>query len=883
MNQRGATLQAEVDGRTGRSSNSGGGNTLACLLALAATAGLGAGGAAQAQNICVRHGGREACVVHTTGPNTGTHVWNLWTDNFYQRLVLDELGAEPLCLRLAEFDHLAPGDTSSWHDGGPEEAEYELQCGWTSGSMQGQLWTGSTCADSLEFVETEVGDGEQDEIPYVQFSTRFRHRRQPIELTLYYRAYPDGYLERWARVTNTSSEQDSTLYVHHLTSFRRALAPAGWQAGKAARWGVQYVMPGETMKYMTVVPITGDCRLVTWRFPDPATGELLSLQWYAVRYDRCASTPAYCDSAKSWERAEGFLLSYAQPENWQTATHLEPDTQEIRILDVRGFNAQRTGSTGDDDASEEEEARRFVFLPFVVPAGKTLETSHAFFMFTDGTIDDATTRTHAFVRQHYVPTPPVAPDSMPRVQYLTYFWEPFGFAYGSLMEQAEACEALGVELFVIDANWWKYSLFNNVPDCGFTAHRFGTGYWFSDPCRFPEPDSTLTDFGGELAERSMDLGLWVYPAAVDTMLLGMLDSLECWQQDPPTTDPCFCSDPPGPSCRPWQRWWHTQYDGLGDRWIRCRYSYSECPWQGSNLRRFGELCCAYHGAREWIAAQLGRLLDDNGYGAKYLKFDGATRPCVSPYHGHCGPLAPGDTLCRRVQTAVMGYEQLLTDVREAHAGVIYEAPWPVGHVATCTDPSSQLGRLPYWARYSMESARCYLPPLYTGCFLYEEPDSTGLSGAQKEAIRNHYIRTVMLGPFTISTDVTGWSPPFRDLVINAVGYYRENRRFLRGAAFNVLPQRGFCQDPTEACEESWDAVEFLDPDEGDARVFVFRTASADSAQTIVLQGLDPQEQYLVTGVDHGSFGTHSGATLMSTGIEITLPHTYSSEILEIEP
>jgi hypothetical protein len=878
MVSRSAEPQAAVDESLLNSCKSWGGKSLAVRLAMVALLTLCPLPVARAQNICVHHEGREACVVHTADPNSGSHIWNLWTDNFYQCLELGSLGTQSLCLDLIEFDHITPTDTTSWHAGDPAVGEYELQYGWTSAQMESHLWTGSTCADCLEFVDTVVGDGEQDDIPYVQFSARFRHASQPVELTLYYRAHPDGYLEGWSRVTNTSAHAETTLYVHHLTNLRRRLAPAGWQTNTTSRWALEYVGPGETMSYKTVTPITGDCRLGNW---SNDTSIRKSVPWFAVRYDNCPYTPAVCEEdTTTWLRGEGFVLSYAQPQGWPTETHLEQE--KGREFDVRGYSIQRTAST-DEDEGEDEGSRPPQFLPFVIPAGKSFETSHAYFMFTDGTIDDATARTHAFIRHHYVPTPPAEPDSMPRVQYLQYFWEYFEFTYATLMEQAEVCEDLGVELFVIDANWWKYSLFDDAPPCGFIANRFGTGYWFSDPCRFPEPDSTLADFGDELASRSMDLGLWVYPAAVDTMLLGMLDSLECWQKDAPTGDPCFCSDPPGPSCMRWLRSWHTQYQGTGDGWEFCTSASSDCPVNASELKRFGELCCAHHSAREWVEAQLDRLLDENAYGVKYLKFDGAIRACVSSNHSHCMPLFPGDTLCLRVQTSIMGDYQMSTEVRDGHAGVIYESPWPGGHVAVCADPTGELGRQPWWSRYSMESMRCYVPPPYTGCFLYEEPDTTGLTATQKLAIRKNYIRTAMLGPLTISCDVLEWSLPFRDLVVEAIGYYKENRRFVRGQAFNVLTQRSFCEDPTNPCEESWDAVEFFDPEEGDARVFVFRTASPDSTQVIVLQGLDAQEQYTVTGVDYGSLGTYAGSTLMTAGIAVTLSCTYSSEILEIEP
>jgi len=174
------------------------------------------------------------------------------------------------------------------------------------------------------------------------------------------------------------------------------------------------------------------------------------------------------------------------------------------------------------------------------------------------------------------------------------------------------------------------------------------------------------------------------------------------------------------------------------------------------------------------------------------------------------------------------------------------------------------------------------PPRYTGCFLCREPDVTGLAPAEQAAVRRHYARTPMLGPYTISCDVTAWSSEFSAIVGAAIDYYQANRRFLQGEVYNVLTQRSLCDNSLASCPDSWDAVEFVDPDVGDARVFVFRNEADEDTQAIILQGLVPAQQYEVIGVDQGSFGSYTGTSLMTTGIEVKLDYETSSEILEIE-
>lgn len=379
----------------------------------------------------------------------------------------------------------------------------------------------------------------------------------------------------------------------------------------------------------------------------------------------------------------------------------------------------------------------------------------------------------------------------------------------------------------------------------------------------------------------MDPGLWIYPCSVDSILHWVdslwTDSLACWSDSPPSGSPCFCSSADTLACRPWESAWYTAYGGT-DRW-KGDQSSSECATT-TGVQFLGELCCAHTPAREWIKSQMRRLLDEDAYGARYLKFDGGVAPCVSTGHTHCMATEPGDTLLHRVQPTLVGYYQMLGEMLQEFPGTTFESSWPVGHVATGEDPSDPAAMLPRMSRYRMEGLRCAMPPQYTGCFLYREPDVAGLDSTEQVAVRRHYARTPMLGPYTISSNVANWSPEFKSIVAEAVAYYRANRRFLHGEVYNVLLQHSFC--PLESCADSWDAVEFLDPATKEARAYVFRNESADDDLTLCLKGFLPGTKCDVTLVDQpGVIASYMPDAEGRISVPVTLPWQNSSAILEI--
>ena len=66
-------------------------------------------------------------------------------------------------------------------------------------------------------------------------------------------------------------------------------------------------------------------------------------------------------------------------------------------------------------------------------------------------------------------------------------------------------------------------------------------------------------------------------------------------------------------------------------------------------------------------------------------------------------------------------------------------------------------------------------------------------------------------------------------------------------------------------------------------MFIYRNNSADEHRTFKIPCLQPQNQYKVFSFETGKMlGIFSGKTLMEKGIKVTIPTTYTAQVLTIE-
>jgi len=118
-----------------------------------------------------------------------------------------------------------------------------------------------------------------------------------------------------------------------------------------------------------------------------------------------------------------------------------------------------------------------------------------------------------------------------------------------------------------------------------------------------------------------------------------------------------------------------------------------------------------------------------------------------------------------------------------------------------------------------------------------------------------------------------WSDAQKLQIKRAVNTYKTRIRPLVRTAnlYHILPRPD---------DKVWDGVEYFDPAGKTGAICVFRPASSESMQVVMLKGLDSKATYSLSSED-GSIEPHraSGEHLMGSGLAITLPQPFSSEIV----
>ena len=121
-----------------------------------------------------------------------------------------------------------------------------------------------------------------------------------------------------------------------------------------------------------------------------------------------------------------------------------------------------------------------------------------------------------------------------------------------------------------------------------------------------------------------------------------------------------------------------------------------------------------------------------------------------------------------------------------------------------------------------------------------------------------------------------WSDAQRLQIKRAVEIYKTKLRPLVRTAnlYHILPRPD---------DKRWDGIEYFDPTSKKGAICIFRPDNPDNRQVVKLRGLDAKAQYWLWCED-GSVPTQqtSGKLLMGTGLTISLPQPYSSDIIFLQ-
>jgi alpha-galactosidase len=299
----------------------------------------------------------------------------------------------------------------------------------------------------LQYVSHRIADNDLD--------ISLKDIRDPIEVTLHYRVYPEyGIIRRSATVRNSTahtltieSAQSATWYMPAGTGYQLSYLNGRWAA--------------ETQ--LVREPIHEGMKVLESRKGHTSHG---FNPWFAVDQGDASE-----ESGRVWFGALGWSG------NWRITVEQTPYRQ-VRV--TGGFNS-------------------FDFA-YPLKPGETLETPAFYGGFSAGGYGGASRLLHRFEREQILPG-----GASARLRPVLYnSWEATEFDVNEAGQKALAAKAatLGVELFVMDDGW--FGARNN--------DRAGLGDWVVNPKKFPNGLKPLIDYVHGLG---MDFGLWVEPEMVN--------------------------------------------------------------------------------------------------------------------------------------------------------------------------------------------------------------------------------------------------------------------------------------------------------------------------------------------------------------------------------
>ncbi len=370
-------------------------------------------------------------------------------------------------------------------------------------------------------------------------------------------------------------------------------------------------------------------------------------------------------------------------------------------------------SAGLEQAGEGTRAR--------LAPGERLETPTVFVGCYSGGLDDGANRLHRFVAEHLR----LATHDKRYPLVVNNSWGS-GMAVDEILARRmiDDAAALGVELFHIDAGWFRE-----------------VGDWHPDSKKFPRGLAPIADY---VHSKNMLFGLWVGWTQGGTEARGM-ETLSVTNPD--------------------QRDWFAQ-------------DYP-ANWKPSDFTG-ATVCLGDAKAREWCLRELTRIVQD--YKLDLLEHDQVMilERCARTDHGHTS--ARADVAYR----AARGYYDVYDRLRGERPSLLFEDCVNGGHTVdfgivrrthyiSITDTYDPLSN-----RRAFYDASYPLPPSMCECYIENKPGGT-------LATFKAMLRSGMMGWCTLMCDTTAWTPEQHEVARRQIEIYKTWLRPLinRGELFHI--------------------------------------------------------------------------------------------------
>jgi len=358
------------------------------------------------------------------------------------------------------------------------------------------------------------------------------------------------------------------------------------------------------------------------------------------------------------------------------------------------------------------------------------------------------------------------------------------------------------------------------------------GDWRWDPQRFPGGSQPIEQL---VHQRGMKLGLWC-----------------AWSNGGIAEHPGALSVR-GPSGRP--DWFNADF----------KPDWKPGPFYG------GQICLGSPSAKEWAIRKTQWLVSHHKL--DYLKHD-------------CGPIV---TQCNKTEHrhkygvdasywAAMGYYEVQEKLHQAFPHVLMENCSGGGHIKDFgviqrthyTVTTDTLSNLP--DRQSLYDSTYALPPMLLQAYTYER--NYPVPGDEPGPF---LWRSAMMGAWQIDpTNTRIWTEAERDAAKRAAGIYKEwVRPMLQDVkVHHILPR----PDGT-----NWDGMFYWNSKIQRGMVYLFRPDAPEASQAVKLRGLAARKKYWVWSED-GSLasGLRTGGDLITNGLNVTLQHRYTSDLIYLQ-
>ncbi len=276
----------------------------------------------------------------------------------------------------------------------------------------------------------------------------------------------------------------------------------------------------------------------------------------------------------------------------------------------------------------------------------------------------------------------------------------------------------------------------------------------------------------------------------------------------------------------------------------------------------GILCFGHDPCREWIIAQLSRLIEEEEI--DYIIQDGEdmVKYCPRTDHTH----APHDSNYANSQ---LGIDQVISHIRTKYSHVTVENCEDGGMMMTY-----KMAQL-YHTSITVDNIATYATR--QGIYGASYPFSPRYSVRYMEdALTPYTLRSSIFGgPLIFMQRITEWNEQEKQDARAAINEYKRFRTLIRdGKVIHLLPPRA----NVDNLGVGWDAIQSVAANKRESVVMIYRAKGDADRRTIRPRGLLADALYTVILQDGKQQYTRSGEALMTQGITLSLAE-FASEII----